>query len=91
MHANRHPSAVICEFVYSVDGTVLEKVDESKNLRVIMNDRMSFLPHFEAINSKSSRMLGFIKRLVRKFHDPYTPKTMNTSLVRPILEQVTCI
>jgi hypothetical protein len=47
---------------------------------------MSFLPHIEAIISKSSRMLGFIKRISRDFHDPYTHKTLYTSLVRPNLE-----
>jgi hypothetical protein len=34
-----------------------------------MDGRMSFLPHIEAIQiiSKSLRMLGFIKRISRKF------------------------
>jgi hypothetical protein len=50
-----------------------------------INGKMSFLPHIEAIISKSSRMLGFIKRISREFHDPYTHKTLYTSLVRPNL------
>jgi hypothetical protein len=36
-----------------------------------MEGRMSFLPHIEVIISKSSRMLGFIKRILRDFSDPY--------------------
>jgi hypothetical protein len=60
------------EFVYSNNGTALERVDEIKDLGVIMNGRMSFLPHIEAIFSKSSRMLSFIKRISRVFRDPYT-------------------
>jgi hypothetical protein len=32
------------EFVYSINGTALERVDEIKNLGVIMDGRMSFLP-----------------------------------------------
>jgi hypothetical protein len=44
----------------------LEKVDEIKDLGVIMDGRISFLPHIEAILSKSSRMLGFIKRVFQK-------------------------
>jgi hypothetical protein len=51
-----------------------------------MDGRMSFLPHIEAIISKWSRMLGFIKRILRKFHDLYTHKTLYTSLVRPNVE-----
>jgi hypothetical protein len=79
------------EFVYSINGTTLEKVDEIKNFEVIMDGRMSFLPHIEAIISKSSRMLGFIKRISREFRDPYTHKTQYTSLVRPNLEHAACV
>jgi hypothetical protein len=46
-----------------------------------MHGRMSFLPHIEEIISKSSIMLGFIERISRKFCDPYTHKTLYTSLV----------
>jgi hypothetical protein len=62
------------EFIYSVNGTALERVDEIKDFGVIMDGRMSFLPHIEAIISKSSRMLGFIERISREFCDPYTHK-----------------
>jgi hypothetical protein len=37
-----------------------------------MDGIMSFLPQIEAIISKSSRMLDFIKRISRYFRDPYT-------------------
>jgi hypothetical protein len=50
-----------------------------------MDGKMSFLPHI----SKSSRMLGFIKRISRDFRDPYTHKTLYTSLVRLNLEHAT--
>jgi hypothetical protein len=55
------------EFVYSFNWTALERVDEMKDLGVIMDGRMSFLPH---IFSKSSRMLVFIKRISRDFCYP---------------------
>jgi hypothetical protein len=60
------------EFVYSINETTLEKVEEIKDLGEIVDGRMSFLPHIEAIISKSSRMLGFIKCVSREFCDPYT-------------------
>jgi hypothetical protein len=60
------------EFVYSINGTACERADEIKDLGVIMNGRMSFLPHIEAIIFKLSRIPGFIKRISREFHDPYT-------------------
>jgi hypothetical protein len=73
------------EFVYSINATALERVDEIKDLGVIMDGRMSFSPHIEAIISKSSRILGFIKRILREFRGPYT------SLVRPNLEHAACV
>jgi hypothetical protein len=44
-------------------------VDEIEVLGVIMDGRMWFLPHIEAVISKSPRMLGFIKRISRDLHD----------------------
>jgi hypothetical protein len=64
-------------FVYLINGTALERVDEIKHLRVIMDGKMSFLPHIEAIISKSSKMLGFIKRISRDFRDPYILYTLH--------------
>jgi hypothetical protein len=49
------------------------------------------LHHIETIISKTSRMLGFIKRISREFRDPYTHKTLYTSLVKPNLEHSACI
>jgi hypothetical protein len=54
------------EFVYSIYGTALEKVDEIKDHGAIMDDRMSFLPHIGAIISKSSRMQeSFMTRILK--------------------------
>jgi hypothetical protein len=53
-----------------------------------MDGRISFL---SSIISKSSRMLGFIKRFSREFRDPYTHKTLYTSLVKPNLEHALCV
>jgi hypothetical protein len=47
--------------------------------------------HIEAIISRSLRMMGFIKRISREFHNPYTHKTLYTSLVRPNLDHATCV
>jgi hypothetical protein len=78
------------ELVYSINETAFERLNEIKDLRVIVDVRMSFLPHIEAIISKSSRMLGFTKRISRKFHDPYAHKALYTSLVRPYLKHAAC-
>jgi hypothetical protein len=55
------------EFLYSINGTALERVDEIKDHEAIMDDRMSFLPHIEAKTSKSSRMQeSFMTRLLMR-------------------------
>jgi hypothetical protein len=78
-------------YSYSIDGKSLDHVDEIKDLGVILDERMTFLPHMESVISKASKMLGFIKRVSKDFHDPYTFKTLYTSLVRPNLEYATCV
>jgi hypothetical protein len=35
---------------------------------------------------KSARILGFIKRISRKFNDPYAYKTLYVAFIRPSLE-----
>jgi hypothetical protein len=40
---------------------------------------------------KAFAMLGFIRRLSHEFRDPYTLKSLYTSLVRPKLEYASCV
>jgi hypothetical protein len=41
--------------------------------------------------SKAFAMLGFIRRLSFEFRDPYTLRSLYTSLVRPKLEYASCV
>jgi hypothetical protein len=41
--------------------------------------------------TKTFAMLGFIRRLSLEFRDPYTLKSLFTSLVRPKLEYASCV
>jgi hypothetical protein len=54
----------LIEFVYSINGTAaaLERVGEINDLGLIMDGRMSFLPHIEAIISKIIENAGDFKR-----------------------------
>jgi hypothetical protein len=71
-------------FQSDLDRTALKSVDGIKDLGVIIDEKMSFWP-------KWSRMLGFIKRISREFHDPYTHNTLYISLVRPNFEHADCV
>jgi hypothetical protein len=57
--------AALNSFIRLMGRPAPERVDKIKELGVIMDGRMSFLPHIEAIISKSSKILGFIKRISR--------------------------
>jgi hypothetical protein len=70
VNANRYPSVAI-EFVYSIHETALERVNEIKDLGVILDERMSFLLHIKAIISK---------RISRELHDPFHGRISNMPL-----------
>jgi hypothetical protein len=54
-----------------------------------MNEKMTFLEHVDVMVANAFAMLGFIRRL--SFRDPYTLKSLYTSLLRPKLEYVSCV
>ena len=56
-------------FAYSIDGANLERVDKAKDLGIIFDSTLTFVPHIEYIVSKSLKMLGFVKRVTADFRD----------------------
>jgi hypothetical protein len=51
-----------------------------------MDDKNTFSEHVDVMVAKAFAILGFIRRLSLEFRDPYTLKSLYTSLVRPKLE-----
>jgi hypothetical protein len=49
---------------------VLGRVEEIRDLDLLLDSKMTFLCHIEAVISKSSEMLVFIKGDSREFSDP---------------------
>jgi hypothetical protein len=84
-------SGHLVAFSYMLGGTVLDRVSSINNLGVIMDEKMSFSKHVDVIVAKAFAMLGFIRRLSLEFRDPYTLKSLYTSLVRPKLEYASCV
>jgi hypothetical protein len=64
-------------------GTVLDRVSSINDLGVIMDEKIYFSEHMDVMVGKAFAMLGFIRRLSSEFRDPYTLKSLYTSLVRP--------
>jgi hypothetical protein len=77
---SRHP----VEFSYMLGGTVLDLV-------VIMDEKMTFSDHVDVMVAKAFAMLVFIRRLSLELRDPYTLKSLYTSLVRPKLKYASCV
>jgi hypothetical protein len=56
-----------------------------------MDEQMTFSEHVDVMVAKAFAMLGFIRRLLLEFRDPYTLKSLYTFLVRPKLEYASCV
>ena len=56
-------------FAYSIDDANFERVDKVKDLGIIFDSILTFAPHIEYIISKSTKMLGFVKRVTTDFRD----------------------
>jgi hypothetical protein len=65
---------------------VLNRVSFINYLGVILDEKMTFSKHVDVMVAKAFTMLGFIRRISLEFRDPYTLKSLYTSLVRPKLE-----
>lgn len=56
------------QYVYTVDGTVLEKVDTMRDLGVILDSKLTFSTHVDFIISKARRALGVLMRSFQFCH-----------------------
>jgi hypothetical protein len=73
-------------FEYDLNGDKLELLHSIRDLGVIFDDRLSFVPHISEITSRAMRSLGFILRTVGCFNNLGTIKLLYYTLVRSILE-----
>lgn len=75
-----------CIFPYKIHDDELQRVSTKKDLGVIMDDKLSFSAHVEAITKKSYRMLGFIFRCGKYFNGQKSMMLLFNALVRNRLE-----
>jgi ribonuclease P/MRP protein subunit RPP40 len=71
---------------YTYGDHVFNRVTEYKDLGVIIDGKLLFSKHIEAITSKATAALGFIKRFCYDITDTQTLKTLYYSLVQSHLE-----
>lgn len=73
-------------FEYTVRGEPITRVQEVKDLGVILTPSLNPESHVTHICSRANRMLGFVFRFSRHFSDMKALKTLYCALVRQILE-----
>lgn len=76
----------VLNYNYKINGSNLDRVQEILDLGVLLDHKLTFKLHINSVISKSNRMLGFIKRSVKDFNDPFAIASLYFSLVRSILE-----
>lgn len=84
MSCFRHFSPIM--FDYMLHGVILTRVESKTDLGVILDRKLTFLPHIDYMINKANKMLGFVKRNTKDFTDPFAIKSLFHSLVRSILE-----
>lgn len=78
-------------FDYCLLGTTIDRVNQVKDLGVILDSKLTFKPHVSYIVDKASRTLGFIFRIAKNFTDVYCLKSLYCSLVRSTLEYCSAV
>ncbi|CAH2084629.1 unnamed protein product [Euphydryas editha] len=71
---------------YLISGSLLNVVDTIKDLGVIIDRKLTFIPHIDTIIKKASKSLGFIIRNTKSFLKTETKVFLFNSLVRSLLE-----
>ena len=62
---------------FALKGSVLEEVDEFRDLDFLTNHRLSWNSHVDTISSRANGILGLIKRTCRGWKDTETMKTLS--------------
>lgn len=73
------------ECTYALCGETITEVNEIRDLGVVLDSKLSFIPHINVIAKKSAQMLGFVKRNTKGFQVD-TKIVLYNSLVRSHLE-----
>lgn len=83
----RHPII----FHYRLAGHDLERLNQVRDLGVILDSELNLRTHYADVISKANRQLGFIFKLADGFRDPLCLKSLYCALVRSILESAVIV
>lgn len=71
---------------YYIGGDKIQEVETIKDLGVVFDNKVTFIPHIEAVTCKASKTLGFVIRNTKDFKNTPTKILLYNSFVRSILE-----
>ena len=86
-----HKSRTAFEQPYLIGNTVLSNVSEIKDLGLVLDSKLTFIPHIQSASSKSLQLLGFVRRVTSEFTNVSAIKQLYCSLVRTHLEYSSCV
>ena len=78
-----------CDFSYSMNGKVLDRVCEQKYLGVTLDSNLKWNRHITATVAKANRILGLVRRNLHMC-SKNIKSAAYFGLVRPNLEYATC-
>jgi hypothetical protein len=76
----------VTQSYYHIDGCNLIEVENTRDLGVLFDNKLTFVPHMENIVKRASRILGFVIRSTKSFRRSATKILLYNSLVKSILE-----
>lgn len=76
---------------YQINGVRIKDVTECRDLGVIFDHRLSFVPHIDRMIDSAKRTLAFVMRVCRQFSNAKVIQVLYLSLILPRLEYASLI
>jgi hypothetical protein len=76
----------VINFNYTLNSTLIEQATQYKDLGVIIDSKLTFVPHIQYICAHATKMLGFIIRKTNSFKSIDSLITLFNSYIRSKLE-----
>lgn len=91
MTFTRKSQALTHQFVYTLNGSTLPKVNSCRDLGVTFDSKLTFEQHYKNLTSRAYKLLGFISRSLNKFRQMSTYMTLYNTYIRSIVEYCSAI
>lgn len=74
------------EFLYKLDGHILERKTIIRDLGVTFDDKLTFRQHIDDISKKAYQLIGFISRSTKGFRKLQSYLSLYNTIVRSVVE-----